>query len=293
MPAPRRFSHSKLSAYETCPLQYKFRYVDGIRIPRENIESFLGSLVHETLEGLYAGIREGRVPPEDELLASFRNAWAARWTPEIVIVREGDTPEAYQALGERCLRGYHRRYRPFNQSEVLGTEVRVEAPLDDRGETWMTGVIDRLSRVAPGVYEIRDYKTGRWVPDQAELDRDRQLGLYEVAVRRRYPDAREVQLVWNYLRHDRECRSRRTPDGLRRLREETVALVVRILEAERTLESRVGPGGRPEPEPPEFPARKSRLCDWCEYRAICPAWGGDPAAAPKPPTPPGYLFPVD
>jgi len=34
-------SHSRLSTFETCPLQYRFRYVD--RIPREevSVESFL------------------------------------------------------------------------------------------------------------------------------------------------------------------------------------------------------------------------------------------------------------
>jgi hypothetical protein len=24
-----------------------------------------------------------------------------------------------------------------------------------------------------------------------------------------------------------------------------------------------------------FPARPGRLCDWCSYKEICPAWGDD------------------
>jgi putative RecB family exonuclease len=28
----------------------------------------------------------------------------------------------------------------------------------------------------------------------------------------------------------------------------------------------------------EFPTEKSALCDWCEYKAMCPEWGGKPPA---------------
>jgi putative RecB family exonuclease len=26
---------------------------------------------------------------------------------------------------------------------------------------------------------------------------------------------------------------------------------------------------------------KSRLCDWCDHRALCPAWGGTPPPLPE------------
>jgi putative RecB family exonuclease len=32
----------------------------------------------------------------------------------------------------------------------------------------------------------------------------------------------------------------------------------------------------------DFRPRPSPLCDFCAFREWCPAWGGDPAAAPKP-----------
>lgn len=37
----------------------------------------------------------------------------------------------------------------------------------------------------------------------------------------------------------------------------------------------------------EFAPSPSRLCDWCSYKAMCPAWGGSP-----PPLPPRDTWPT-
>ena len=48
------FSHSRIGKYESCPLQYKFAYIDRIKVVAEDtIETFLGSRAHEALEKLY------------------------------------------------------------------------------------------------------------------------------------------------------------------------------------------------------------------------------------------------
>ena len=48
------YSHSRLSCYEQCPQKYKLQYIDKVETEvEENIESYLGSIVHETLEKLY------------------------------------------------------------------------------------------------------------------------------------------------------------------------------------------------------------------------------------------------
>ena len=31
----------------------------------------------------------------------------------------------------------------------------------------------------------------------------------------------------------------------------------------------------------EFRASPGRLCDWCDHRALCPAWGGTPPPLPQ------------
>lgn len=289
------FSHSRLSAFETCPRKYFFRYIEGLESKDETIEAFVGKQVHGVLEWLHTEVQAKRVPALDAVLARFRADWdrghAEAKANGIVIriVREGDTADSYRALGERCLSGYHARYAPFDAVEVVGVEMRLDAPLDEAGTHWMTGIADRVSRVRDGVYEIRDYKTGRWVPSQAELDQDRQLALYQYALHRLFPDAREVHLVWNYLRHDRELRSRRTPQALEKLRADTLALVLRVLERHAAVEHRRDDVAAVDAA---FPTVTSRLCDWCEWKPICPAWGAPPDAARKAAIKPGFLFPT-
>ena len=47
------YSHSRISCYETCPYQYKLRYIDRVKGDiHTTIEAFMGELVHRTLENL-------------------------------------------------------------------------------------------------------------------------------------------------------------------------------------------------------------------------------------------------
>ena len=84
---------------------------------------------------------------------------------------------------------------------------------------------------------------------------DRQLALYQIGVQRRFPKrARDVELVWHYLAHDVELRSRREPKALRALEAETLGLIETI-QADTTWAIVEGPH-----------------CRRCSYQAICPAW---------------------
>jgi putative RecB family exonuclease len=68
--------------------------------------------------------------------------------------------------------------------------------------------------------------------------------------------------VWHYLLQNQVRVSRRTPEQLDALREVVCRTIDRI-RAEETWDARPG-----------------KLCAWCEYRSICPAFGGRPAEAP-------------
>ena len=48
------YSHSRLEAFKSCPLKYKFNYIDKIKREEEGIEAFLGSRFHE-VTGKYRG----------------------------------------------------------------------------------------------------------------------------------------------------------------------------------------------------------------------------------------------
>jgi putative RecB family exonuclease len=250
------YSHSRLGSFEQCPLKYKFRYIDLIEKPEEeSIEAYVGHRVHETLEKLHpAGRGQGTRKDLGALLALYRDEWERNWRPEIRIVRRGARAEEYFEYGAKCIRTYYEKIYPSDQAETLEIERKLVFTLDPGGRYPMQGYVDRIARRADGTYEVHDYKTGRRVPTQGQADSDRQLGLYHLGVQALWPDARRVELVWHYLATGTTLRSRRSPQQLVQLCTDTRALIDRIEKQK------------------DFPANKSALCDWCEYRPECPAW---------------------
>ena len=251
-----QFSHSRLSTFENCPLQYRFRYIDKVQTEVEGVEAFVGKRVHEVLERLYHHVRRHAQPPTlAQVQSRFRRDFADQWHEHVRIVRTENDQAFYLEHGERCLRNYYRTYYPFNQEETVAVELPVSLVLDDGGRYKMRGILDRLVRVSPGQYEVHDYKTGAYVPSRAQLERDRQLPLYQIAVEQRYEDASSVDLVWHYLSVNRTVRLRRSEEQLTKLRHDTIARIDEVTAAT------------------EFPARPGPLCRWCEYADRCPAAG--------------------
>ena len=249
------FSHSSLSCFETCPKQYHFRYIEKIRVDLDGIEAFMGKQVHEILERLYLFVADGKVPSLDRVLSRYRQNWEERFDADrIRIVRSGTEPGFYRGNGARCIENYYRRHYPFDADETLGLEKRIRFQIDAEGKYRINGVIDRLVRAPDGALEIHDFKTGARVPSQARLDADRQLGLYEIGVREHLDEAGEIRLVWHYVLSNQRRTSVRTPEQLADLRAATAATIDRIRD-ESDWSPRPGP-----------------LCDWCDYKEICPVF---------------------
>ncbi len=246
------YSHSRLESYRQCPQKFKFAYIDKIASDTEGIEAFMGSRVHGALEQLYKNLRFEKPVTLEGVVAEYQRDWDAQWHDGIVIVREEVGPSEYFKMGHRAITDYYQRYHPFNQSKTLGLEYRITLELDSAGKYTLQGFVDRLSQPSDGVLWIHDYKARGMLPTQPELDEDRQLAFYQMAVEKLWPDTQEVVLIWHYLLFDREFRSRRTTSDLAALRDETIALIDEIESAS------------------VFPTKQSGLCNWCEYRPICP-----------------------
>jgi putative RecB family exonuclease len=253
-PSRELYSHSRLSSFEQCPQKFEYRYILRIPSESESIEGFVGKRVHEVLERLHSFTSRGLVPSLAKVLKRFQLFWDDHWNAERVqIVRSENPVDHYREFGERCLSNYYRSHYPFDADDTVALEERFTFALDEQGSYRMQGIVDRIARAADGAIEIQDYKTSRRMPRQRELDRDRQLALYQIGVARRYGRDQEIRLVWHYLLQNQVCVSTRTPEQLAQLRHGTMQLIDRI----RTTT--------------EFPPRPGPLCGWCEYRQRCPA----------------------
>src|SRR5262245_17792896 len=256
------FSPSSLSCFENCPKQYFLRYVEPIEVEHEGIEAFVGKRVHEVLERLYRFVAQGMVPSLARVIWRYHQNYAEQFdAARVRIAREGTDPNGYRATGARGLENYYRRHYPFDGDQTLGLERPVRFELDTEGRYAVRGIVDRLVRARDGVLEIHDFKTGRRVPSQEELDRDRQLGLYELGVREQLGEEGEVRLVWHYVVPNQVRSSTRTPEQREALRQATTRSIDKI----RSEQS--------------WTPRPSGLCDWCEFRAHCPAFAAERTAA--------------
>ena len=247
------YSHSKLSTFEQCKLKYKFKYIDKIPEVKKYIEAFLGKIVHLTFEWLYSEVKNGKLPTLDEVIIYYSGKWHERISPDFIIVKNHLTDKDYFEMGIKFIIGYYMKHQPFDDNS-LALEKRIHLKLGKENEHNVVGFIDRLvHNLKKDRYEIHDYKTSNYFPEQEKMDNDRQLALYSIGIKNEFGRDKKVKLIWHYLAHNQEIHSERTDEQLEQLKIDSCTLIKAI-----ELTS-------------EFPPNKSVLCDWCEYKDICPA----------------------
>jgi putative RecB family exonuclease len=251
------YSHSRLGAYENCPLRYKYQYIEKPEIERrDSIEAYMGSRCHESLENLYKLLLNRHLLTNEELLDDFKARWEKNWNENIYIVRKDLKAEDYFQQGIYALNKYYDRYHPFESDKTIALEQRIEINLDDSGLYKLQGYIDRLTETEDGHYQIHDYKTERTFKSQEHFDQERQLALYQIGISGMFSDIKSVELIWHYLLFDKEARSERKQAQLDELKSNTIKLIQEVEKAG---------------EEDDFPYKESALCDWCDFYQICPA----------------------
>ncbi len=248
------YSHSKLSSFEQCPFKYKLKYLDKIKpLIEKTIEAHLGSAVHAALEWLYNSIKENsdNIPSLDDVIQMYIKEWEKDFSKDILVVKRNMNYKDYFNKGVEFILNYYQKHQPFRDG-TIECEKKIYIEIDE--DTKIQGFIDRLVKnIETGQFEIHDYKTANTLPTQEKMDEDRQLALYSIAIKELYGQDQEIVLIWHYLAHNTKIISKRTNEQLRNLREEIKDLIKKI---ESTT---------------DFPTKPSILCNWCEYKEICPA----------------------
>jgi putative RecB family exonuclease len=267
---PRRpaLSPSRAGDFKQCPLLYRFRAVD--RIPETPDRAQVrGIVVHAVLEKLFGLPAAERVPDRaDELIAP---AWAdlVEERHELAELFDGpDDPELAGWLdGARGLLASYFELEDPRRLQPEACELRVETEL--ASGLLLRGFIDRLDVAPTGEIRIVDYKTGTAPREFGEAKALFQMKFYALVLyRMRGVVPRQLRLM--YLA-DRQSLVY-TPDEAELIRFE------RTLDAVWQAILRAGRTG-------DFPANPGRLCDWCDHKSRCPAFGGTPPPYPGWPEP--------
>jgi RecB family exonuclease len=250
------FSHSKLASFEQCPYKYKLKYIYKIKPEIEkSIESHLGSATHDALEWLYIQVLKKQTPELDQVIEKYIETWNANFSDKILIVKKEFTHQDYFDKGIKFIIDYYVKHSPFIDG-TLETEKQIWVKLEEDYPHKIIGYIDRLSyNHKKKEYEVHDYKTANWLPDQKKLDQDRQLALYSIGIKQLFGDHHNVNLIWHYLNHNIQVSSRRTPEQLTELKQDIINQI-KIIENNSTWNT-----------------NKTKLCDWCEYKDYCKEFG--------------------
>jgi putative RecB family exonuclease len=259
LPLPSSLSPSKVAGFRDCALAFRFSAIDRLEEP-PSPHAAKGTLVHRALERLFwhhhAGLRTPEVA-QAELVAAWDDLSD---TEEFAGLGLGpDEERAFRADAASLVEGYLRLEDPDTVNAV-GMELTLEAEI---GGLLLRGIVDRLDVTDGGELVVVDYKTGR-VPS-ANQEQQRLAGvqfyafLCEQVLGRR---PAKVRLL--YLREPVCIEAEPSDQTLRGLRQRTTAVWSAIERACRDE---------------DFRPRPSALCNWCAFKALCPAFGGDPALA--------------
>jgi RecB family exonuclease len=243
---PLRLSFSRVDTYRTCPLKYRFGYVD--RLPaRPSPDLSWGSSVHEALRTWWDQ-KLPQAPPVEVLLKALYDGWDD--TGFAGMDREDKI--AWYRHAQDVLRRHHARHaRTF--VPAVACEQWFELDLGD--DVTVVGSIDHVARTPAGGLGIIDWKTNRRARPREYVKGSLQLAVYALAT----VELWGVEPEWVAL--------------------DFVVPGVRVTVSRDEIDT--GAAGRTMRETADriraeaFEPTPSRLCNWCDWRAECPAFEGD------------------
>ena len=256
-------SPSRASDFMQCPLLYRFRVIDKLR-QAPSAAAARGTLVHSVLERLFDLPAGGRTL--EAAAAMVEPQWQALLAgePELAeLVDETNAAAVATWFGEAVslIERWFNLEDP-TRLEPAEREMYVETEVD--GLT-LRGYVDRLDLTPGGEMRVVDYKTGRSPSELFEAKALFQMKFYALVLwRLRGKAPRMLQLV--YLGNAEIVRY--CPDE-----DELLAVERKLKALWHAIETAAETG--------DWRPSKSRLCDWCDHRALCPAWGGTPPPLPK------------
>ena len=260
--APTALSPSRAGDFMQCPLLYRFRVVDHLPEAPSPV-AVRGTVVHAVLERIFD------LPAAGRTLEAARALLDPQWervrgeSPELKALFDADPAAVAQWLtgAEDLLQRWFDLEDP-TRLEPSDRELYVETTLDDG--LVLRGYVDRLDVAADGRIRVVDYKTGRAPSEAYEAKALFQMKFYALVLwRLRSVLPTMLQLV--YLGSGEIIRYSPDEADLLATERKVKALWAAITRAAERGDWRASPG---------------KLCDWCDHRALCPAWGGTPPPLP-------------
>lgn len=238
-----KLSASSVKTYKQCPKKYYFNYIE--RAPKKEWAHFdLGNLCHKTLELFHLACMKNAPP---------KNKWADLMGECFSKARKSypkmEAPLLIEAKG--LLIGYLKNLKNNGLTDVRGVETPFNFTLSE--DIHVRGFLDRYDVLEDKRFHILDYKTTKSVDFLDEF----QLLVYGLWLKREYPEVKSFRGSYCLLRYDGKLKSFDfSIEDVNKIERELIAYANTIREDN------------------VWTAIPTRLCNWCDFKDICPAQKG-------------------
>jgi len=253
---PKHYSYTQLTAFSSCPYQYRFAHI--LKIPRQGKGVFsFGRTMHSTLQKLFELVVEKKgfgqqdlfTEPKkgdenvawEEVMKIYEESWIDDW------YNDAEQKEEYRAKGKDILKTFYAKHKdnwPAIKHLEKGFNIKLKS---DENVYTIRGVVDRVDAV-DGKVRIVDYKTGN-PKDKLTFEDKAQLFIYQIAAEEIF-GYKVDSLVFYYLDDNSEMEFIGKDKDLEKLKANIVENIKEINKG-------------------EFPAKPSILCKYCDFNDIC------------------------
>ena len=244
-----RLSPSRVNDFTNCPQLYKYRSI--LNLPEEiSLDAERGKLVHSVLEDLFEAPRVER--DQAHAIMLLPDAWQRQIAEKPELEALVTNQQEWMDRAKSLLQTYFTLENPTT-FDATYRELHLEKDFTD--QIYLHGYVDRLDVAPTGEVRIVDYKTGKSPKPGWEEKALFQLRVYALLYwRNEGVLPKLLQLL--YLGDGNTVKSSPTE---------------KELEATERILRNIGDEILTAIDTDFFPPKKSRLCDWCSFKKICPA----------------------
>jgi putative RecB family exonuclease len=261
-----QLSPSRISDYQQCPALYKYRAIDKM-VERPGLDALRGSLVHLILEKIFKNAPSDRDFTKAVLLTNECWQELVLIEPELICALDEKIPfpltetvEISQArldvLFEEVKTLIANYYALEDPSKIQpkSTEELIEFDLSD--DLRIKGYVDRIDVSPQGWLRINDYKTGKSPKENFSSKAMFQLKFYALVI---FKSTKQIPKLLRliYLKDSQILTYEPTEQELDLTLKKVEAVASQIQRSKETN---------------EWPTNITKLCDYCYFKSICPAF---------------------
>lgn len=244
----KHISVTQIKMYLRCPLQYKFRYMDGLKIPPVSAIT-LGKSIHSTLETNYSQkIQSKEDLPNEQMTSLFSDLWESQ--AKGTEFEKDEKPGKIKDEGINIIHLYHEQVSPT----IIPKYVEKDFELSfDNVDYTLKGVIDLVDDQEV----LIDHKTTKRSMCQEDVMADLQLTCYALAYRLIF-GAQEKELRFDVMVRNKMPKIQKIATS--RTQEDINRFLKILAYVSRAIRSGI------------FYPNKNFMCSACGYSGLCAKW---------------------